>query len=85
MAASTWFQQKVSQMPGQDSNIAFQIIFPLFLGYIALSFPSALTIYWVTFTLASIAHQMLFNKKSFNSYMLKTSKATPTTIDSKKS
>jgi YidC/Oxa1 family membrane protein insertase len=85
MAASTWFQQKVSQMPGQDSNIAFQIIFPLFLGYIALSFPSALTIYWVTFTLASIAHQMLFNKKSFNSYMLKTSKAAPATIDSKKS
>ncbi|HOO96459.1 MAG TPA: membrane protein insertase YidC [Caldisericia bacterium] len=83
MAASTWFQQKVSAMPGQEQNMAMQIIMPLFLGYIALQFPSALTIYWVTFTLASIIHQMIFNKKTFGEYIIKIAKPTPKTVDSK--
>ncbi|MEZ4812360.1 MAG: YidC/Oxa1 family membrane protein insertase [Caldisericia bacterium] len=84
MGLTTWFQQRVSQMPGQESNMAMQVIFPLFLAYIAFSFPSALTIYWVTFSIVSIAHQMVFNKKAFGSYILKTTKPAPAVVDSKK-
>lgn len=84
MAGFTWVQQRASQMPGQDQNMAMQIIFPLFLGWIALSFPTGLTVYWVTFTIASVAHQVYFNYKSFGSYFLSMKKSPPNTVDASK-
>jgi YidC/Oxa1 family membrane protein insertase len=71
MAASTWFQQRVSTMPGQDQqNVALQVFFPLFIGYISNGFPSAISLYWITFTGISILHQMWFNKQAFGKYIL---------------
>ena len=71
MAASTWFQQRVATMPGQDQqNVALQIFFPLFIGYISNGFASAISVYWITFTVISLAHQMWFNKKAFGKYIL---------------
>jgi YidC/Oxa1 family membrane protein insertase len=84
MAGFTWVQQRASQMPGQEQNMAMQIIFPLFLGWIALSFPTGLTVYWVTFTIASVAHQLYFNYKSFGSYFLTVKKSPPNTVDASK-
>jgi len=78
MAASTWFQQRVSTMPGQDQqNMALQVFFPLFIGYISINFASAISLYWVTFTGISILHQLWFNKQAFGQYILPLPKATP--------
>jgi YidC/Oxa1 family membrane protein insertase len=71
MAGSTWFQQRVSTMPGQDQqNVALQIFFPLFIGYISNGFASAISLYWITFTVISLLHQMWFNKQAFGQYII---------------
>lgn len=71
MAASTWFQQRIATMPGQDQqNMALQVFFPLLIGWMSMGFASAISLYWITFTVISILHQMWFNKKAFGKYIV---------------
>ncbi|NTU61328.1 MAG: membrane protein insertase YidC, partial [Caldiserica bacterium] len=42
MAASTWFQQRIATMPGQDQqNMALQVFFPLLIGWMSMGFASS--------------------------------------------
>lgn len=78
MAASTWFQQRISTMPGQDQqNMAMQVMFPLLIGWMSMGFASSISLYWITFTAISILHQMWFNKKAFGKYIVPLPKPTP--------
>jgi YidC/Oxa1 family membrane protein insertase len=61
---TTWMQQKMTSgmQPGGDGqgaqmNQTMQLMMPLFMGYITLSFASGLAIYWVLFNVISIIQQ----------------------------
>lgn len=64
--ASTWIQQKMMTVPSTDPNQAqmnqsMQLMMPLFIGYISLSFPIGLSLYWIVFNIVGIAQQYLNN------------------------
>ena len=56
-AATTFLQQKMtsSEMTGQMKIM--MIVMPLFIGWISLTFPSGLVLYWVTMNVVQIAQQ----------------------------
>ena len=63
-AATTWYSTKQSQagQTPQEGPMAQQqkimlIFMPLFIGYISLTFPAGLIIYWVTSNILQIAQQ----------------------------
>lgn len=60
--ASTWVQQKMMTMPSTDPsqaqmNQSMQLMMPLFIGYISLSFPIGLSLYWIVFNIVGIVQQ----------------------------
>ena len=62
--ASTWVQQKMMAMPSADAqsaqmNQSMQMMMPLFIGYISLSFPIGLSLYWIVFNIVGIVQQYL--------------------------
>ncbi len=62
--ASTWVQQKMMTVPSTDSsqaqmNQSMQLMMPLFIGYISLSFPIGLSLYWIVFNIVGIIQQGL--------------------------
>lgn len=59
---STWVQQKMMVMPSTDPqsaqmNQSMMIMMPLFIGYISLSFPVGLSLYWIVFNIVGIVQQ----------------------------
>ena len=56
-AATTFLQQKMtsSEMTGQMKIM--MTVMPLFIGWISLTFPSGLVLYWVTMNVVQIAQQ----------------------------
>jgi YidC/Oxa1 family membrane protein insertase len=61
---STWVQQKMMAVPSADPsqaqmNQSMQLMMPLFIGYISLSFPIGLSLYWIVFNIVGIAQQYL--------------------------
>ncbi len=62
--ASTWIQQKMMTMPSADPSAAqmnqsMQLMMPLFIGYISLSFPIGLSLYWIVFNVVGIIQQYI--------------------------
>ena len=62
--ASTWVQQKMMTVPSTDAqsaqmNQSMQMMMPLFIGYISLSFPIGLSLYWIIFNVVGIVQQYL--------------------------
>ncbi len=62
--ASTWIQQKMTVMPSADPqsaqmNQSMQMMMPLFIGYISLSFPIGLSLYWIVFNVVGIVQQYI--------------------------
>jgi YidC/Oxa1 family membrane protein insertase len=60
--ASTWIQQKMMVVPSADPqaaqmNQSMQLMMPLFIGYISLSFPIGLSLYWIVFNVIGIIQQ----------------------------
>ena len=57
-AATTFLQQKMtsSEMTGQMKIM--MTVMPLFIGWISLTFPSGLVLYWVTMNVVQIAQQL---------------------------
>jgi len=60
--ATTWIQQKMMTVPQADPqsaqmNQSMQLMMPLFIGYISLSFPIGLSLYWIVFNILGIAQQ----------------------------
>jgi len=62
--ATTWIQQKMMTMPAADPqaqqmNQSMQLMMPLFIGYISLSFPIGLSLYWIVFNIIGIIQQYM--------------------------
>lgn len=62
--ATTWIQQKMMTVPSADPqaaqmNQSMQVMMPLFIGYISLSFPIGLSLYWIVFNVIGIAQQYM--------------------------
>lgn len=61
---STWVQQRMMVMPATDAqaaqmNQSMMVMMPLFIGYISLSFPVGLSLYWIVFNIVGIVQQYL--------------------------
>jgi membrane protein insertase Oxa1/YidC/SpoIIIJ len=61
---STWIQQKMMTVPSADPsqaqmNQSMQMMMPLFIGYISLSFPIGLSLYWIVFNVVGIVQQYI--------------------------
>jgi YidC/Oxa1 family membrane protein insertase len=59
---STWAQQRMMVMPSADPqsaqmNQSMMVMMPLFIGYISLSFPVGLSLYWIVFNIVGIVQQ----------------------------
>jgi YidC/Oxa1 family membrane protein insertase len=59
---STWVQQRMMVMPSADPqsaqmNQSMMVMMPLFIGYISLSFPVGLSLYWIVFNIVGIIQQ----------------------------
>ena len=64
--ATTFIQQKMMTVPNADPqsaqmNQSMQLMMPLFIGYISLSFPVGLSLYWIVFNVIGIIQQYMNN------------------------
>lgn len=62
--ATTWIQQKMMTVPQADPqaaqmNQSMQLMMPIFIGYISLSFPIGLSLYWIVFNVIGIIQQYM--------------------------
>lgn len=64
LSALTTFIQSRQTMPdtGNTQNKVMVYFMPLFIGYISLSFPAGLVIYWVVMNIMQIAQQAIMNR-----------------------
>lgn len=64
LSAATTFIQSKQTMPDTSSpqNKIMLYFMPLFIGYISLTFPAGLVIYWVVMNIMQIGQQALMNK-----------------------
>lgn len=58
-AATTWVQSKQTTTEVNQQAKMMLVFMPLFIGYISLSFPSGLVVYWVVSNLFQIVQQWL--------------------------
>lgn len=56
-AATTWIQSKQTMTEATQQNKMMLIFMPLFIGYISLTFPGGLVLYWVVSNVIQIAQQ----------------------------
>ena len=62
-AATTLIQQKMSTMQQTQQTKVLMIVMPLFIGWLSLTFPSGLVLYWVTMNFVQIAQQWWINRE----------------------
>lgn len=62
-AATTYVQQKQTMTDNSQQNKMMMIFMPLFIGYISLTFPGGLVLYWVVSNLFQIAQQWWMYRK----------------------
>ncbi len=56
-AATTLIQQKMTTMQQTQQTKMLMIVMPLFIGWLSLTFPSGLVLYWVTMNVVQIVQQ----------------------------
>ena len=66
LSALTTFIQSKQTMPdtGNPQNKIMLYFMPLFIGYISLTFPAGLVLYWVVMNIMQIGQQALMNKEA---------------------
>lgn len=62
LSGITTFLQQVQTSGGDQSQRAMLFIMPIFIGYLSLSFPAGLVLYWVVSNVFSIVQQYLIKK-----------------------
>jgi YidC/Oxa1 family membrane protein insertase len=63
VAVTTYFSQKVTMVNSNDPTQQTMLIaMPLLFGFMTISFPAGLAIYWVTFSLVGLIQQLIINK-----------------------
>ena len=61
-AATTLIQQKMSTMQQTQQTKVLMVVMPLFIGWLSLTFPSGLVLYWVTMNMVQIVQQWWINR-----------------------
>lgn len=56
-AATTLIQQKMTTMQETQQTKVLMVVMPLFIGWLSLTFPSGLVLYWVTMNVVQIFQQ----------------------------
>lgn len=69
VVVTTWLQQKLLTPPSSDAQGAamsrsMQLTMPLFIGYISLTFPSGLSIYWILSNIIGFLQYALMGRAS---------------------
>ncbi len=62
-AATTWLQSKQTMTDNSQQNKMMLIFMPLFIGYISLTFPGGLVLYWVVSNIFQIIQQYFMYRK----------------------
>lgn len=62
-AVTTWIQQKQTTTEMTQQNKMMLIFMPLFIGYISLTFPGGLVLYWVVSNVIQIIQQWMMYRK----------------------
>lgn len=63
VAVTTYFSQKITMTNSNDPTQKTMLIaMPLLFGFMTISFPAGLAIYWVTFSLVGAVQQVFINK-----------------------
>ena len=62
-AGTTLIQQKMSTMQQTQQTKVLMIVMPLFIGWLSMTFPSGLALYWVTMNFVQIAQQWWINRE----------------------
>ena len=63
MGATMFFQQKMSTVTADPTQMKMMSLMPIFFTFIFLNFPSGLVLYWLVTNVLAIGHQMYINKK----------------------
>jgi YidC/Oxa1 family membrane protein insertase len=59
---TTYWQSKQTMQTNDQTSRTMLYVMPLFMGYITISFPTALALYWVSRNVFSIVQQELFSR-----------------------
>ena len=62
-AATTWYQSKQTMTDNSQQNKMMLMFMPLFIGYISLTFPGGLVLYWVVSNVFQIIQQYFMYRK----------------------
>ena len=62
-AATTWLQQKQTTTEMTQQNKMMLMFMPIFIGYITITFPAGLGVYWVVSNLVQIIQQWFMYRK----------------------
>ena len=60
---TTWWQMQMTTTATDPSQRTMTMVMPVFIGWLTVSFPSGLALYWLTSNLFSIAQQYLINRQ----------------------
>jgi YidC/Oxa1 family membrane protein insertase len=63
MGATMYFQQKMSTVSADPTQMKMMSLMPIFFTFIFLSFPSGLVLYWLVTNVLAIGHQLYINRK----------------------
>ena len=63
MGATMFFQQKMSTVSADPTQMKMMSLMPIFFTFIFLNFPSGLVLYWLVTNVLAIGHQMYINRK----------------------
>lgn len=61
-AFTTFLMQKISMTEMNQQAKIMMIVMPLFIGFISISFPSGLVLYWATMNVVQIFQQLWINR-----------------------
>ncbi|MCL2604653.1 MAG: YidC/Oxa1 family membrane protein insertase [Defluviitaleaceae bacterium] len=65
--ASSWFSQQVNKPKDQQAKTmqtVMMTVMPLFMGFITISFPAGVGLYWITSNLYRLVQQIVMNKQA---------------------
>ena len=60
----TWYQQKMSGTSGNPQMATMNVVMPIMMGFICLSLPGGVLLYWGTSSLIGIAQQWIVMKRT---------------------
>ena len=63
-ALTTFLQQKMTMTEATQQSKVLMVVMPLFIGWISLTFPSGLVLYWVTMNIVQILQQWWISRDS---------------------